>query len=142
MSKKNPTAEEIAELFGFDVEEVKEKIVDHGLKAAEQRSLAAEAVRDRLYNPEGWYDKKCKFCGKTFSTTYKYVALCSDKCRKADFEAIGLIWDPTKSEEDRYIAMKIQPPAVVPPLAFSALLQLARQYSASALISPGVNTQT
>ena len=58
MSKKNPTAEEIAAVFGFDVETVKEKIVDHGLKAAEQRSLAAEAVRDRLYNPDNWHDDK------------------------------------------------------------------------------------
>ncbi len=142
MSRKTPTAEEIAAVFGLDVDEVAEKLPNHGTTASIKRAREADASRDRLYRPDRWYDIQCKYCGRMFSADYKYVKLCSDECRKKDFEAIGLIWDPTKTEDERYIAMKIEPPGIVPPAAFSALLQLARQYSASALINPGVNTQT
>ena len=129
MSKKNPTPEEIAAVFGFDVEEVKAKLPDHGKTAAEKRSLQAEATRSRLYDPEGWWDKKCKFCNKMFSTNYKYVSLCSDTCRRKDFEEIGLIWDSSRSVESRWIAMRITPPAIVPPEALAALVRLGREYA-------------
>jgi hypothetical protein len=138
MSKKEPTAAEIAEMFGFDIEEVEARMP----KKVEKARKEADAVRHRLYNPDEWYDIQCKYCGRMFSADYKYVALCSDDCRKADFAAIGLVWDAARTEDQRYIAMKIDPPGIVPPAALSALLQLARQYSASALINPGVHTQT
>ena len=129
MSKKNPTPEEIAAAFGFDVEEVKAKLPNHGKQAKKKRSQEADATRDRIYDPSRWYDNDCKHCGRRFSADYKFVAMCSDECRRADFESIGLVWDSSKSVEERYIAMRIEPPAIVPPEALEALITLGRQYA-------------
>lgn len=142
MSKKNPTPEEIAAAFGFNVEDVKAKLPNHGKKAQKKRSNEADATRDRLYNPSRWFDKDCKHCGRRFSTDYQFVALCSDECRVADFEAIGLVWDPTRSTNERYIAMRIHPPAIVPPEALNALMLLGRQYLNDAPSSQGVHILT
>ena len=128
MSKKNPTPEEIAALFGFDVNEVAAKMPSHGKKAKKKISKEADAVRARVYNPGEFIDRKCKNCGRLFSVNYKYHVMCSDECRIADFEKIGLKWDSTKTGEARYQAMRIDPPAVVPPDALQALIELGRQY--------------
>ena len=142
MSKKNPTPEEIAAAFGFDVEEVKAKLPNHGKKAKEKRQQEADATRDRIYNPSRWYDNTCKHCGRRFSADYKFVAMCSEECRRADFESIGLVWDASKSVEERYIAMRIHPPAIVPPEAMAALIALGRQYAAEADKDQGVHILT
>jgi Uma2 family endonuclease len=120
--KKGPSAEKIAAIFDFDVEEVK-KIIET------ETPNEQDAVLDYLYNPAGWHDRICTTCGRKFAASYRFVGTCSTRCRKEGLEAVGLSYDTSRLAEDRWQTLKIEPPGVVPPVAYAALESLCHRFA-------------
>lgn len=65
-------------------------------------SREAEAVLAYKENPELFIQKKCTYCNKDFAVNRANVANCSDFCRAKELEAIGIVWDWSKSPELRW----------------------------------------
>jgi hypothetical protein len=126
-SKHDPV--KLAAILGISVEEAAAKIEETA--TPERMQNEAEATIAYAYDVGDWLDKKCKNCNRPFATNYKYVAFCSMKCRKQDLEAIGIQWDPSKTEEQRWEGLGVQVPGVVPPAAILALQNLARKFAAA-----------
>jgi len=90
----------------------------------------AEAVLKMLEKPARFMQKQCgrKECGEWFGTNYRAVAYCSINCRIKSLAAIGIQWDPSKKEEERWGG---EPPLIIPPAALKALIQMAHAQEAA-----------
>jgi hypothetical protein len=89
----------------------------------------AEAVLSYVYDRDGWLIKTCKNCGHEFAANYKYISFCSNPCRQSAMDAIGLGWNPERSEDERWEAIGIEKPGIVPPEALEALKILATKFA-------------
>ena len=68
--------------------------------------------------------RACGECGKTFACDYLYAAFCSDQCRAANlFRLTGIIWDPDKSERERWAG---EPPSIIKPETLEQLHAFAK----------------
>lgn len=116
----------LAAILGITVEEAVAKIEATG--TPEKIQHEAEATLAYAYNRGHWYNKECKNCGRKFASDYQYVAYCSMPCRKSNMEAIGLGWNPNRTEDQRWEALGVTTPGIVPPAAIEALSNLARKF--------------
>ena len=82
----------------------------------------ADSLIEYIETPHHFREKKCKQCSRHFATNYGAVAMCSDKCRIEWLRNIGIEWNPSKSQKERWAPAEI--PLTVPPeaLALSTLL--------------------
>ena len=104
--------EKMAKLYGKTVEELQQKVKDsHDVGYQAEAVLAYHDTRGR-----GFIERNCKWCDKRFAANYRSVAYCSNKCRADALDKIGIKWDHTQSEEERWAGT---PPLVVPPSALS-----------------------
>lgn len=99
--------------------------------AKRQKRETAEAIDREAYavlrfikRPQSLILKTCSQCGEKFRTNYSYQGLCSRGCLKGALEAIGLAWNPTKSEQDRWQG---EPPVSIKPETLKILRQWATQ---------------
>jgi len=92
--------------------------------------LEAEAVL--LYyelKGKGFTHQQCPTCKQTFAYKYKIrngKMQCSNRCRKAALEAIGIKWSPKRPLEDRW-AKGVRTgllPLTVPPEALQAVREV------------------
>lgn len=89
--------ERMAALFGIDIPTPEQ------LKRKDDRSREAEAVLAYYaVKPGTFIERTCKHCSKMFAVNRGSVAYCSDECRTSALAAIGIVWDPTKSIEERW----------------------------------------
>lgn len=116
----------VAALLGISVEDAAKHV--EKTKAPDQLQNEAEAVLAYAYNVGTWYNKKCKECKSPFVADYNYIAFCSMRCRKKQMTELGLGWNPSRSEDQRWEALGIQTPAIVTPAALSALKVLALHF--------------
>jgi hypothetical protein len=126
-SKHDPV--KLAAILGISVEEAAAKI--EATATPEKIQHEAEATLAYAYNRGHWYNKECKSCGKKFASDYQYVAYCSMPCRKQAMNAIGLGWNPSRTEDQRWEALGVTTPGIVPPAAIEALRNLARKFAAA-----------
>lgn len=96
-------------------------------RAALRRDLEMEAVlfyieKGRL----GFKDSICKYCGLGFSHTYLSVAYCSERCRAARLNELGIPYNlDAKPEHERWNAYgKGWLPKVIGPIAYEAIKKL------------------
>jgi hypothetical protein len=118
--KKKPVfdAAALAAFLGKDVTEIASLAEE--AKSEWDTTYVADAVLGyAAEDKKGWFDKTCKNCGRMFAADYKFISLCSTKCRKVALREIGIAWDPAKKEEDRWKPHR--PPRVVPPDAYDIL---------------------
>ena len=129
MAKRNKglNAEKISDLFGFDLDEVKTKVDEY--VPPQNIDLEIDAISSYVYKPGLWYDRVCKICGRAFVASYRYVSLCSTTCRKKEMEHLGLRWDPTRTVEQKYTDLGIEPPGIIPPDALQALIRIGKRYA-------------
>lgn len=120
--------EDVAKILNIPLEEA-EALVARS-KTPDQAAAEVEAVISYAYGRDHWVDKACKNCGKHFAATYKYVSYCSIPCRVSAMEAMGLGWNPLKSEDQRYEALGIETPGIVPPFAMEVLKGLSKRFAA------------
>lgn len=94
-------------------------------KASRPRAsdMDAEAVLLVLRQPAAFTYKVCKRveCKEPFGTNYHSVAYCSNRCRAKDLLDLGVTWDPSKTEEERWAG---EPPLMIPPAAVKVLRRL------------------
>jgi hypothetical protein len=107
---------------GIATETIQEATEYHSL-TKQELSLQAEAVLLSLDKPLGFVTKLCRLCGVAFETNYRSVAYCSDAHRAKALKAQGIIWNPHKTQEERWGG---EPPLVIPPEARTKLLEWAR----------------
>jgi len=108
--------EKMAKLYGKPVEELQGIVkASHDVGYQAEAVLAYHDTRGR-----GFIEKNCKWppCQQRFAANYKSVAYCSNKCRADALADIGIDWNYSKSEEERWAGT---PPLVVPPKALSVL---------------------
>lgn len=131
--------EDVAKILNIPLEEA-EALVARS-KTPDQAAAEVEAVISYAYGRDHWVDKACKNCGKHFAATYKYVSYCSIPCRVSAMEAMGLGWNPLKSEDQRYEALGIETPGIVPPFAMVVLKELTKRFDAyeAGLVGMGHN---
>jgi hypothetical protein len=70
--------------------------------------------------------KRCEFCEGLFLSNISAVGFCSDPCRKKSLQAIGIQWDPYKSQEERWGTTGV--PLVIGPQALAVLRKLFVEY--------------
>lgn len=99
--------------------------------AKRQKRESAEAIDREAYavlrfinKPQSLILKTCSQCGEKFRTNYSYQGLCSRGCLKSALEAIGLVWNPNKTEQDRWQG---EPPVSIKPETLKMLRQWATQ---------------
>lgn len=113
MSKhKKSDAAKLAELLGLQTPTV---------DAYESESdIAREAESALAYAEQAsaFVRKECKSCGRAFAHTRGAVAYCSNKCRAAGLELIGIKWHWLKPSEERWAPWQAEP-LVVPPDALA-----------------------
>ena len=85
----------------------------------------AETVMRSLYYPRSSSDRKCKACGRVFLSNYVYYKHCSPECLQQSLREMGLEWDPTKSESERF--GMCEPPGVIKPETRVVLVEFARK---------------
>lgn len=111
--------------------QLKESLNLEAKKNATEKALANEVSREAesllalIERQEHFGAKVCKQCGGPFATNFAQVSYCSNRCRRAHLESIGIPWDYRKSEEERWTAGFGKPdlkkvPLVVPPEALKA----------------------
>lgn len=91
--------------------------------SSETVSSEAEAVLAYVANPRGFYTRLCKYDSERFVTNSKHSSYCSDRCRQRALADIGIEWDPTKPQRERWGG---EPPLTLSPAALSALLDAGR----------------
>lgn len=111
--------------------ELKESLRLEEAKSKKEKALSNEASREAesllalIERQEQFGAKICKRCSRPFATNFAQVGYCSDRCRRAHLESIGIPWDYRKSPEERWTAGFGKPglqkvPLVVPPEALKA----------------------
>lgn len=94
----------------------------------ENKMIAFEGVTLQAHHKHALMMKKCRRCGHVFQTSYCYVALCSDECRRAEFkESYGIEWDALKRPQSFW---EMEKPLVVPPEIVENLAEWARYFLA------------
>ncbi len=126
-TKQRKLDELAAQLLGITVEEV-QKI--RGYEDQKEKTQEAQAILLFLEQPRAFISKECDECGRIFLTTYKFVSLCSNRCRIKSLERIGIIWNPTHTAEERWRRARIPIYYVMPPEALEVLMQIAQQHAA------------
>lgn len=96
--------------------------VPEELSHLEQERREADATVLYLIEPEKFRQIQCKQCSRLFAANYGSVAMCSDKCRREWLRNIGIEWNLSKTQSERW-AGRI--PLVVPPDAFLLAKQIA-----------------
>lgn len=92
----------------------------------ENKMIAFEGVSLQAHHKHALMMKKCRKCNRAFQTSYCYVALCSDECRRAEFqEAYGIEWDALKRPQSFW---EMEKPIVVPPEIVEGLAEWARYF--------------
>ncbi len=87
----------------------------------ENRSREAEAVLAYASGMGGFIRRQCKECNRMFAHTRASIAYCSDTCRAAGLERIGIKWNWLKPANERWGKFE---PLVVPPEALAILDEL------------------
>lgn len=90
-----------------------------------EKSREAEAVLFFFEKPEKFREKECSNCHKIFLVNYPSAGKCSDRCRQEALEAIGILWNPNKSAEERWAPSDV--PLTIPPAALVLLMQAAEK---------------
>lgn len=95
------------------------------VQSAQRAVLAreAEAVLASVWVPKSVQKKRCKNCNEEFQTTY-IEAYCSNDCRKSKLLSIGIIWNPDKTDEERWAPTQI--PGTIKPETLRVLKAYAR----------------
>lgn len=122
-------------------EEYMEAAKEHRSLRPSLNSRDADAVLNMLHKPASFTWRPCKRaeCKQTFGTDYYGNGYCSDECRITDLKAMGIRWDPTKTDEERWggFATPRQPPQTIPPAAVKALwLALQPIFAPHVVLSP------
>lgn len=103
----------LAELFGLQEHLPTEPTPPPG-ELQLTASREAEAVIEYIKRPQTFKQVECGQCGGTFATDRGNVKYCSDRCRAKWLENIGIIWNPSKPQEERW---DYREPLIVPPPA-------------------------
>lgn len=117
---------------GYNNEKVEERVVSDrkNQPAANRTAAIAEAeLRDRkrrevelvlstLHGFDTTSIRLCKYCNSEFATNYNYERYCSDLCRAGALRARGIVWNPDKSGDERWMG---QPPSTISPATLAAL---------------------
>lgn len=109
---------------GVDVEEFKKDVpvpVEESPFTTDtmQKELCLELINE----PGRYMNKKCKYCGEFFGTSYRSVAYCSDLCRSREWEAtMGVPWNFNgKSQREMWGG---EPPRIIRPVLWKNLANL------------------
>lgn len=121
----------IAELLGLDLDEVEKLKQSNKDDSVTTKPRQAEAVLSFVEDPSQYVRKTCKSCKELFLTNYKFVAYCSDVCRRNSLMQIGIDWMPHRSPEERWRRAKIPIPYVIPAPALKVLLAIALEMGPS-----------
>lgn len=108
--KEDTKRAKLAALLGIPVEEIRPTA------SAETARREADATILFLENPKGFRQATCKQCSRQFATNYGSVAMCSDQCRIQWLRNIGIEWDRTKKQEERWgrvVPLTVPPDALV-----------------------------
>lgn len=111
-----------AKLLGKTVQEIQAMRGDDDSK---EKQREAQAVLLFLEQPDQFIIKECDQCGGSFMTSYKYVTLCSHRCRVKSLRKMGIEWNPTRTAEERWHRAQIPIEYIIPPQALAVLLKLA-----------------
>lgn len=109
--------------MGGDVTDLKEQplVNEHDFRT----SLEAEGILLTLQSDKRTVAlKECKECHEPFATNYKYVGYCTNACRALALKHIGIKWDPTKKDEQRWGT--IDNPSQIPIVISNAALEQLR----------------
>lgn len=68
----------------------------------EEARREADSLALYIENPSQFRETRCKECRSLFATNYSAVAFCSDNCRIRSLDRIGIVWNPTKSQNERW----------------------------------------
>lgn len=111
MVKKQQSLADALKVFNLEnlPTEVVQKVVQEHTEfeaLEDNRTLEAESVIFYISNSdrEKIFKKlTCKQCGRTFLSTYKNVAYCTNECRKNFLESKGMSWNPVgRTESERW----------------------------------------
>ena len=88
------------------------------VETKEEKSAQAEAVLayyDR--RGKGFHTVKCKRCGRNFAVDMNHVSYCSNNCRASALRDIGIIWNHSKKDSERWQTDQNwgEIPLIVPP---------------------------
>lgn len=113
-STKRKKALETLALLGISTE----ILANVSVETSQESISNAEAVlayADR--RGKGFHDITCKRCGRIFSVDMNHVSYCSNSCRAAALKEIGILWDPSKRDSERWQTDRPwgRVPLVVPP---------------------------
>lgn len=116
----------LAELFGIE-EHLPTEPEPSVTEKQETTSREAEAVIAYVHRPHEFKRVACKWCESVFAVNRANVAYCRDECRIKYLASIGIKWDPSKPQEERwdYVEPLTVPPQalVVADLAVEVLIQ-------------------
>lgn len=90
--------EKLAALLGIDLKQVAPPTGE----SKEDISRDADAVFYFIHKPQAFTQKECRQCGLVFATNQRTVGLCSDRCRIKWLHSIGIQWDHTKPQTERW----------------------------------------
>jgi len=121
---KKRAADKLAALLGITDQDIIDTEVEKAVRK-EEVGLEAEAVLYYIRKPGAFITKLCLRCEEPFATNYKYVTYCSDNCRRKALLAIGIKWDSSKRQEDRW---RGEPPLVIPATALAVAKGRAAEY--------------
>lgn len=120
--KKQREQEKLAEFLGIDVNEVAKMAAKDG---PAERVREVQAILLFVERPDAFIRKVCDHCKHSFLTTYQFVSVCSDTCRKNSLLKIGIDWRPINTPEERWQRAGVPIEYTIPPKALDILLQIA-----------------
>lgn len=88
-----------------------------------RRIREADAVLSSLRIPNQLLVVLCPACQQQFQTNYSHERYCSNECRQSDLSRVGIKWDVTKSDAERFYPT--EPPSTVSPLVYVQLVKYA-----------------
>jgi hypothetical protein len=106
--------EKLAELFGLELPP------ENPYESAEEITRQAEAVLAYAKDSSYFITRNCSTCGRTFAHTLGQVAYCSDICRAAALEKIGIKWEWVVNAGKRWDYLHTEP-LVIPAPAYELL---------------------
>lgn len=114
--------EALATLLRIPIEEV---LAQREKEEKDSKALEVQAIHLFLEKPEAFISKTCDYCHHLFLTSYKFVSLCSSRCRIRSLEEMGIQWNPMHSTTERWARAQIPTEYSIPPEALKVLLQIA-----------------
>lgn len=120
--KKQREQEKLAEFLGIDVNEVAKMAAKDG---PAERVREVQAILLFVERPDAFIRKVCDHCKHSFLTTYQFVSVCSDTCRKNSLLKIGIDWRPINTPEERWQRAGVPIEYTIPPKALDILLEIA-----------------